>query len=133
VKTVSAYFDKAAIGLSLACAIHCLLLPVALVILPALAATTFGDERFHLWLLMAVLPTSLLALTMGCRRHRNMGVMATGLCGLVILTLAAFLGHDWFGQSGEKIASLLGAALIALSHFRNHALCKHLECGCGTG
>lgn len=129
-KTVSTHFDKAAIGLSLVCAVHCLLLPVALVILPTLAASTFSDERFHQWMLMTVLPTSLLALTMGCQRHRNMSVMAMGLPGLAILTLAAFLGHDWLGESGEKIASLLGASLIALGHFRNHKLCRRLQCGC---
>lgn len=129
-KTVSPHFDKAAIGLSLVCAVHCLLLPVVLVILPTLAASTFSDERFHQWMLVAVLPTSLLALTMGCRRHRNMSVMAMGLSGIAILTLAAFLGHDWLGESGEKIASLLGASLIALGHFRNHKLCRRLQCGC---
>jgi hypothetical protein len=130
VKTVSTHFDRVAIGLSLVCAVHCLLLPVALVILPTLAASTFSGERFHQWVLMAVLPTSLLALTMGCRRHRNMSVMAMGLPGLAILTLAAILGHDWLSESGEKIASLLGASLIALGHFRNHALCRHLQCDC---
>jgi len=130
VKTVSTHFDKAAIGLSLVCAVHCLLLPLVLVILPTLAASTSSDERFHQWMLMAVLPTSLLALAMGCRRHRNMSVMAMGLPGLAILTLAAFLGHDWLGESGEKIASLLGASLIAFGHFRNHTLCRRLQCDC---
>lgn len=131
-KPASTSIDKAAIGLSLVCAVHCLLLPVALVILPALTATAFGDDQFHLWMLVAVLPTSLLALTMGCRRHRKMSVLALGLPGLAILTLAAFVGHDWFGEGGERIASVLGASLIALGHFRNHALCKRLQCGCET-
>ncbi len=124
-KTASTHFDKAAIGLSLICAVHCLLLPVALVILPTLAASTFSDERFHQWMLMAVLPTSLLALTLGCRRHRNMSVMALGLPGLAILTLTAFFGHDLLGESGEKIVSLLGASLIACGHLRNRTLCKN--------
>jgi len=112
------------------CAAHCLLLPVALVIVPALAVNTFGDERFHQWILLAVLPTSLIALTLGCRRHRHFSVMAAGLIGLSILTLAAFQGHTLFGETGEKIASLLGASLIALAHLRNHSLCKSLQCDC---
>ncbi len=131
-KTLSTGIDKVAISLSFLCAVHCLVLPVALVMLPALAATTFGDESFHKWMLVAVLPTSLVALTMGCRRHRNMSVMAIALPGLAILTFTAFFGHDLLGESGEKTASLLGASLIALSHFRNHALCKRLHCGCET-
>lgn len=131
-KPVSTSIDKAAIGLSLVCAVHCLLLPVALVMLPALTATTFEDERFHQWLLVAVLPTSLIALTMGCRQHQNWAVLAIGLPGLAILTLATFLGHDLLGTTGEKVASLLGTLLIALGHFRNHALCRHLRCHCET-
>jgi hypothetical protein len=132
VKLESTYIDKAAIGLSMICATHCLLLPVALVMLPALATNTFGDESFHLWMLLAVLPTSLIALTIGCRQHLNFNVMAIGITGLSILTLAVFFGHDLLGETGEKLASLLGASIIALSHFLNHALCKRLQCGCET-
>ena len=128
-KPTSTTIDKAAIGLSLICAVHCLLLPVALVMLPALAASTFGDERFHQSLLIVVLPTSLIALTMGCRQHQNTSVIAMGLPGLIVLTLAAFFGHD-LGENGEKIASLLGASLIALAHLRNHTLCRSLHCDC---
>lgn len=126
----SSRIDKAAIGLSLVCVVHCLLLPVALAMLPTIAASTLGDERFHQWMLVAVLPTSLIALVLGCRRHRNMRVMVIGLLGLTTLFLAAFTGHRWLAESGEKIVSLIGASLIAVSHYKNHALCRQLECGC---
>ncbi|WP_116366969.1 MerC domain-containing protein [Parahaliea mediterranea] len=120
--------DRAAIGLSLACAIHCLLLPLAVVMLPALAGTAFGDERFHQWMLLVVIPTSAFALTMGCRRHRNFGVLIPALAGLALLTLAVLFGHDLLGDDGEKIASLTGALLIAISHLRNHTLCRRSQC-----
>ena len=63
--------DKAAVGLSLMCVAHCLLTPIAIVMLPALGAIFLEDERFHSVLLFLVLPTSLLALTIGCRKHRR--------------------------------------------------------------
>lgn len=132
VKALSMSIDKAAIGLSMACAIHCLLLPVILALLPSLAASVFGDERFHQWLLIIVLPTSLFALGMGCQRHRNLGVLALGLPGLAILAMAVFFGHDLLGDAGEKIASLLGASLIALGHVRNYKLCRDAQCGCDS-
>jgi len=122
--------DKAAIGLSLACAVHCLLMPTTLILLPALAGYSFVDESFHRWMLLAVLPTSLIALTMGCRRHRQLSVIALCVPGLAALTVAALWGHELFGANGEKIVSLLGAALITLGHLRNHTLCKRLQCGC---
>ena len=129
-KPLSINIDKVAIGLSFVCAVHCLILPIALVILPTLAATAFGDEHFQQWMLLAVLPTSLIALAMGCRRHLNFSVVALGLPGLIMLTLVAFLGHDLLGEAGEKVASLAAASLVALAHYRNHTLCKRLRCGC---
>jgi EamA domain-containing membrane protein RarD len=124
--------DKMAIGLSMICTVHCLLLPIALVILPTLSASIFGDEGFHQWLLIAVIPTSVIALSMGCKSHKKFSVITTGLLGLVILTLAAFFGHDLLGELGETMASLFGALLIISSHLRNYALCKDLQCQCET-
>jgi hypothetical protein len=132
VTPVSTHIDKAAIGLSFVCTVHCLLLPIALLMVPTLAASTFGDERFHQWMLIAVLPTSLIALAMGCRQHQNKSVLIIGLLGLTTLSLAIFFGHDLLGDMGEKIASVLGASLIALGHFKNHTLCKHAQCRCGA-
>jgi EamA domain-containing membrane protein RarD len=131
-KSVSISIDKTAIGLSLLCAAHCLLLPVVLIMVPSFAANTFVDERFHLWMLIAVLPTSLLALTLGCKQHRNISVILMGLLGLTTLTMAALFGHDLMGETGEKVVSLIGASIIALSHLRNHTLCKHHQCHCET-
>ena len=62
--------DKAAIGLSLLCALHCLALPLFLSLFPALVAIGFEDERFHLLMLVSVVPMSLFALTLGCRQHQ---------------------------------------------------------------
>jgi uncharacterized membrane protein YfcA len=128
VKPASTTFDKLAIGLSTVCAVHCLLLPILLVALPAVAATSLGDESFHQWMLVAVLPTSLIALFTGCRRHRNNRVLSMGILGLAVLTITAFLGHELFGETGEVIASLFGASLIAFSHYRNHRLRRQALC-----
>lgn len=131
-KLVSTNIDKTAIGLSFICAVHCLLVPVVLVMAPSFAASTLVDEQFHLWMLIAVIPTSLLALTLGCKQHKNMNVMAVGILGLITLALATLFGHDLLGETGEKAASLVGASLIALGHLRNYTLCKHQTCNSET-
>lgn len=128
--TLSTHLDKTAIGISLLCALHCLLLPVALVMLPALTATMLGNEEFHKWLLLAVIPTSLLALGLGCRRHHNLSVLLLVLPGLGIILAATFFGHDLMGETGEKLAMLTGALLITLGHVLNHRLCRQLQCAC---
>lgn len=127
-KRVQVLMDKTAIGVSIVCAIHCALLPIALVALPVLAATPLGDELFHRALLVGMLPLSLVALAMGCRKHKNRNVVLSGWAGLVVLTFTALFGHDVLGESGERIATIIGAAIIACGHIQNHRLCCTHHC-----
>ena len=127
-KSWQALTDKTAIGLSVVCAVHCLLLPVAVLLLPSVAAVSLDDEAFHRALLVAVLPASLVALTMGCRKHKRYRVYIGGAIGLTILGFTAYLGHDTFGEWGEKFMTIVGASVIAISHLKNHRLCQQLHC-----
>ena len=79
--------DKAAIGLSLLCVAHCLLTPIAVVILPALGATFLDDERFHYALLLLVLPTSIFSLGLGCSKHGQREILLFGFFGLFLMSL----------------------------------------------
>jgi len=128
VQASSAQLDKAAIGLSLICVIHCLLAPVAIALMPALGATFLEGERFHYAVLFFVLPTSALALGLGCRKHRHREVVLTGLVGLTTLVLVPLLGEDVIGALWEKICTVAGAGIIAWAHVRNFALCQRYEC-----
>jgi len=124
IHTRQPWADKAAISLSVLCAIHCLALPLVVALLPAVAASGFEDERFHVWLVLVVIPVSVVALTLGCRRHRQLGVLPLGLFGLLLLCVTPLLGHDILGESGEKALTLAGAGLIAASHVNNFLLCR---------
>ena len=121
---VQATADKTAIFLSVLCSLHCLLTPVALVMMPSLVGMGLEDEAFHLWMVVAVVPLSLFALTMGCRKHKNASVLVLGLAGLAVLCSPFIIGHEALGEWGERGLTLLGAAMIALSHFRNFSLCR---------
>jgi hypothetical protein len=116
--------DKTAIGLSLLCAIHCLALPVLVVLAPALGSMAIADESFHLWVVAVAIPVSAYALLLGCRKHRHLSVLATGIIGLTVLGVAALAGHDLVGESGERALTLLGAFIIAWSHVRNYYYCR---------
>ena len=129
--TLQPLADKAAIGLSLLCAVHCLGLPIIAALLPSGLALGFADESFHTWLVIFVIPLSAFALTLGCRKHRQMNVFYTGMFGLICLCAAALLGHDLLGELGERGLTLVGAVLIALSHLKNYQLCRKGEaCEC---
>lgn len=120
--------DRVAISTSALCAVHCLCLPILLSVLPALGATFFGQESFHVVLLWLVIPLSVVALGMGCRKHKNWMVALLGVAGLSLLIIAAAFGHDFLGETGERIATLAGALFIGVGHFRNYTLCRRSEC-----
>ena len=129
-KQLQAIADKTAISLSFICTLHCLAVPFAAALLPTLAAIHFEDEAFHIWMIVAVIPTSVFALTMGCKKHKDYKVLLLGITGLSLLMIAALLGHDLLGESGETAMTVVGASIIAAGHLLNHRLCQHSRCEC---
>ncbi|KMT66832.1 MerC domain-containing protein [Catenovulum maritimum] len=124
-KTTQALTDKFAIGLSMLCATHCLVLPVLLTMLPSLVTLQLQNEALHTWMLLAVIPTSIYALNMGCKQHQRYNLFAWGLLGLSLMVTAVFFAHDILGETGEKILTLLGAILVASAHLRNFKRCQN--------
>lgn len=130
-QTFQPFIDKIAVGLSVVCAIHCFALPVALALMPSLLAMGLEDERFHTWLVFAIVPLAVIALPLGCSKHRDWSVLYVGIAGVAVLCLAAFLGHDVLGEVGEKLLTLVGSLLIAYSHLKNYRLCRRADhCDC---
>ena len=123
------YLDKLAIFLSSVCILHCLLAPVAITLIPVLSLSAIAqDESFHQLMLWVVVPTSVIALLIGCHRHRELQIAATGVIGMGILAMTAFWGHSLFGIQGEKIASIVGGCVLAISHYLNFRACQARRC-----
>jgi hypothetical protein len=122
-RSIQALTDRTSIGLSLVCAIHCLFVPVLLVALPSLASLPLESETFHVWMVVAVLPISIFALTLGCKKHKRYKIIFLGALGLISL-ISALLLESLVGEIGEKLLTLLGAGLIAWGHFTNFKLCQ---------
>lgn len=107
--------------LSAACLLHCLMLPVALVAAPALAAWLGETETTLHWILFVVaLGVSGGALLAGYRRHGVRLVVTAGGAGLAVMAVAA---AHLFGASGEAALTLVGAAIVAFAHVVNLRLC----------
>ena len=120
--------DKAAIGLSLLCVVHCLLTPVAIVMFPALGATFLEGESFHYALLLFVLPISLFSLSLGCRKHGHRNILLIGFFGLFLLSLILLVGEETLGELGEKLATVAGAVVVASAHLLNFKACQNKKC-----
>ena len=119
--------DKFAILISSLCVAHCLIFPLLAVFAPSVITLGLSSENFHYWMVVAVIPSSLFALTLGCKKHANKTVLLIGALGLSCLLLAFALGGNVLGEWGEKSLTLMGAAIIAFSHIKNFKLCQSLK------
>lgn len=118
--------DALAMVFSGLCLLHCLALPVLVAALPLAASSLFADERFHQWLLLGAVPTSVVALGWGWRRHRDAPVAWLGIAGLVFMVFAAFgIEFGWIDAHGERGLTIVGAVLLAIAHLRNFRLRNH--------
>ena len=122
--------DKSAIALSVLCALHCLLLPAAIVLYPSTLGFLPGDESVHFALLFLVIPISAYALVKGGKVHKSRKVFITGISGLLVLVAAVVLGHDILGEIGEKILTVLGSIIVIIAHVQNHLICRATDCEC---
>lgn len=119
--------DALAILLSGLCLLHCLALPVVVAALPLAASSLFADERFHQWLLLGAVPTSIFALGWGWRRHRDRPVALLGAAGMLLMIVAAVgVASGWIEAAGERGLTIVGAVLLALAHARNYRLRDHV-------
>ncbi len=121
--------DKAAFSLSFLCALHCLALPLLIILVPAVSSLPLADEAFHLWMVFGVIPISLLGLSMGCKKHQRWSILLIGVVGLAILIATPVIGHEQLGEFWEKTLTLLGASIIAISHYLNAKLCQACKNG----
>jgi len=144
------WLDSLAIGMSMICAIHCLLTPVLIVLLPILATTFWVHKDFHLWMILFVVPTTTLAVFMGCRKHKDRAVVMLAMAGLSLLVAVAayetmlhsavavtassdcsscaVCSAEGSAFSARILINVLGGLLLAGGHVRNFLLCRRSAC-----
>lgn len=121
--------DKFAILLSGLCAIHCIALPIFVSILPLLSYTTrhgnhFHEFWFHQFILIFIVPVSLLAIISGYKTHRKLLPAVISMIGLIILAFVAtfaeqLLVYRVIPPAGETLLTLTGGVIHALGHLLN--------------
>ena len=118
--------ERAAIGATTLCLIHCAGLPLLLAALPVLSSLIHVPESFHIWILALAVPSAALALSSGRRRHRRAYPLLAGLAGLFLLAAGALLllGGPW-----ETPVTILGSLCLAFAHVANWRLRhRHHQC-----
>ncbi len=121
--------DGVAISISALCVLHCVLAPLAVLAFPIIGSSLWASHEVHVWLLVLILPSSALALYLGCREHRSRKVLGLGLTGMAVLIVAAVLGPAVLTELGEVLVTGAGGTLLAISHVLNSRHCRALRCG----
>jgi len=116
--------DKLAIGFSSICIVHCLAVPLIAIIVPAISPASLSHLSFHLWILAAVLPTSLYALILGYKQHRKPHIVILGSIGILILCFATYYADHSLTELEERILTIFGSLTVALAHLQNFKCCR---------
>ena len=121
--------DKLAISLSTICVLHCLFMPSFLILSSWFVAFSVNNEFVHYSILFAAVPVSAYALMKGYLNHDKLSYFLFGIFGLSTLVFA-LLTTSIFGEIGEKSLTVLGSLFVIYAHYKNHQICKELDCDC---
>ena len=136
------YFDRLAIALSGICAIHCIAFPIVASLIPLLSITlyhgnTLHEFWFHHFILLFILPVSVVALITGYRCHKQLTPFLIGGFGLLILVfIAIFAGtlisKNIIPQQGETWLTVAGGFVHAIGHVLNVLATRNSRVSCLT-
>lgn len=121
--------DKAGMIASITCAIHCMIMPLAITLLPIFGLSLFATEEFEWILLMISAMLGITSLCFGFRKHKSFkafSFLGIGLTLLVIGRLAhEHVSHFHIFEFDLYLLFLVaGAIMVALSHWLNNKLCN---------
>lgn len=114
-------WDKAGIGTSFLCVLHCLLAPIFITALPALAAT---EHQTHSAFAIVILLLGMLAFIPGYRKHQRKWIPAAGFTGVSMIILAAVLPEVEHAEILETGLVLAGGVILIFAHLRNAWWCR---------
>jgi hypothetical protein len=79
---------------SIACGIHCAAMPLLLSYLPSFGLNWLAHEGFHQWMTMLCFIFAASAFIPGWRKHKSLVPALSGLIGITLLSLSAFVFGD---------------------------------------
>ena len=100
-KVKKQFSDKLSICLSLCCILHCIALPVIILMIPSFASLWINNEKVHVILVLFAVPISLFAMAKSLRVHHNYKCISLAVIGLSLLVGAIFMHDINFGSENH--------------------------------
>ena len=97
------FSDKLSICLSICCILHCIALPVIILMIPSIASIWINNEKVHVILVLFAVPISLFAMAKSLRVHHNYKCISLAIIGLSLLVGAIFMHDINFGSESSHI------------------------------
>lgn len=119
VSTLARWVDSLGSVGALLCAVHCALLPFALVLLPVLGLGILASAGFEMAFVLSASALALVSLWHGHRRHRAYHALAVLVPGLVALWAGILVPQLHHARIPHAIAMSIGGTLVALAHLVN--------------
>ena len=112
--------DTTGAYLSVACAIHCLAMPLLVAVLPLIGLGFLANERAELFLILGAIGLAVGSLAWGIRNHRSWRALLILIVALAFIATARTAVESIF----EVVFYSIGAILLASAHLVNRHLCK---------
>ena len=123
---ITRIIDKVGMFSSATCAVHCILLPFLITVLPLYGLSFIVDESFEIAMLLLSIILAILSLCLGYKIHKNKKMFFLFSVGISFLLLGRFAHENNWGF-GSLVILFLGGLMISSSHIINNKLCK--SCG----
>lgn len=116
-------YDGLGMTASSMCIAHCVLMPLAIALLPAVGLSFLAGEEIHRFLVLGMIGIAALSFGLGYPMHHRkpvLGLMATGL-GLLLLAVFSD-GH--LSEIWETGFTIVGGMVMVSAHWLNRSFCR---------
>ncbi|MFT4197747.1 MAG: MerC domain-containing protein [Pseudoxanthomonas sp.] len=113
------WLDRFGAAGSLACAVHCALLPLLIALLPALGLSALLGDGFEIGFVVFATLLGVSSLVMGWRRHRLLTALGLLAMGLGLLWVGVFYPPLHHSLEPHALTMTAGGTLVGLAHVLN--------------
>lgn len=124
---VPSSLDAVGACLSFACAVHCILMPFVITLLPLIGLSALSHDIFDIVMFSVTVSLATLSLCWGVRIHKRHELLLLVALGVFLFYLGGF--HAETVKDGIFVG--LGGLCLVAGHLLNRKLCRSCKTCCG--
>lgn len=122
-KSISHYLDAIGTLTATACAVHCLLTPLVIGLLPLLGIGFLAADWFEDIAVISAISLGVISMIHGYHHHRRFRVVGILVAGVILLATGRWIAAD-MSQVAETSLVVAGGLAVASAHWVNRRLCQ---------